>query len=160
MTAADLARSAHAGQTDQSGAPYIDHPARVAARVRAAGHGAQAQIVAWLHDIVEDTDVTLDRIEREFGPQIAGAVDALTRRPDEGDDYYRRVAANPLALIVKRHDIADNTDPERTARLDPSTRERLAAKYRHALALLDQQTGSVGPGVGRSGPDQCRGGRE
>lgn len=158
--AADLARSAHAGQTDKSGAPYIDHPARVAARVRAAGHGDEAEIVAWLHDVVEDTGVTLDRIEREFGPRIARAVDAITRRPAEGDDYYRRVAADPLALAVKRHDIDDNTDPERTARLDPSTRERLAAKYRHALALLDQETGSVGPGAGRPGPDRSRGGRE
>lgn len=138
--AAVLARSAHAGQIDKAGAPYIDHPARVAARVRAGGHGDDAEIVAWLHDVVEDTDVTLVDIEREFGPRIAGAVDAMTRRPGEGDGYYERVAADPLALAVKRHDIDDNTAPERTARLDPATRERLAAKYRHARQVLDESS--------------------
>lgn len=136
--AAELARSAHAGQLDKAGAPYIDHPARVAARVRAAANGDDAEIVAWLHDVVEDTDVTLVAIEGEFGPRIARAVDAMTRRPGEGDGYYERVAADPLALSVKRHDIADNTAPERTALLDPATRERLAAKYRHARQVLDE----------------------
>ena len=156
MNAADLARSAHACQTDKSGAPYIDHPARVAARVRAAGHGDEAQIVAWLHDVVEDTDVTLDRIEQEFGPRIARAVDAITRRPDEGDAYYRRVAADPLALTVKRHDIADNTDPQRLARPDPHTRDRLAAKYAHALAVLGLGNGPGDAEADRPGPDRDR----
>lgn len=132
-----LATEAHAGQVDKVGVPYIEHPARIAARARAAGDGDDAEIVAWLHDVVEDTDVTLAEIDRDFGPEIARAVDAITRRDGEGDAYYGRVAADPLALVVKRHDIADNTAPERTARLDPATRERLAAKYEHALALLD-----------------------
>lgn len=137
-----LATHMHAGQVDKLGAPYIEHPARVAGRVRAAGDGDDAEVVAWLHDVVEDTDVTLAEIDRDFGPVIARAVDAITRRGsddggDEGDGYYRRVADDPLALVVKRHDIDDNTATERTARLDPATRSRLAAKYRHALHVLN-----------------------
>jgi hypothetical protein len=101
-----------------------------------AGGDDDAEVVAWLHDVVEDTDVTLDEIDRDFGRRIADAVDAITRRDGEGDRYYRRVAANPIARLVKVHDIADNTAPERTAKLDPATRDRLAAKYLHARELL------------------------
>jgi ADP-ribosyl-[dinitrogen reductase] hydrolase len=131
-----LATEAHAGQVDKVGAPYIEHPARIAARVRAAGAGEDAEVVAWLHDVVEDTDVTLEVINREFGSNIADAVDAITRRDGEGDAYYRRVVANPIARVVKEHDIADNTAPDRTALLDPATRARLTAKYAHATELL------------------------
>lgn len=118
---------------DKSGQPYIGHPARVAARTRDQGDGNQVEAVAWLHDVVEDTEVTLADVESAFGVEIAQAVDAMTRRPDEEPDrYYARVADNPIALRVKRADIADNLDPERTARLDPATKARLAAKYEHA----------------------------
>jgi hypothetical protein len=68
---------------------------------------------------------------------VVQAVRVLTRRDDDrGEEYYRRVRANPLALAVKLADIADNTDPARQADLDPATRRRLAAKYRHARAVL------------------------
>lgn len=134
--ARELASMAHAAQVDKIGTPYIEHPARVAERVRAAGGGQDAEVVAWLHNVVEDTDVTLDEIDRAFGPRIAGAVDAISRRHGEGDDYYRRVAANPIARLVKVHDIADNTAPERAAKLDSATTARLSAKYAHARELL------------------------
>ena len=99
------------------------------------------EVVAWLHDVVEDTDVTLQAIEEQFGSEIAQAVDAITRRPDdEGDEYYHRVADNPIALAVKRSDIEDNLDPRRTIKLDPATQRRLAAKYTHALAILNGES--------------------
>jgi len=72
-----------------------------------------------------------------FPTDVVGAVDAITRRPEEGDGYYRRVRRDPIALRVKYADIADNTDPARTSQLSDQDRERLAAKYRHALELLD-----------------------
>ena len=135
--AEQLATRAHLGQVDKSGMPYIGHPARVAARTRARNEGDAVEVVAWLHDVVEDTTVTYEDIEEQFGAEIAQAVDAITRRPDEESDrYYARVAGNPIALQVKRSDIEDNLDPERTARLDPATRERLAAKNEHALSVL------------------------
>ena len=136
--AEELATRAHAGQVDKSGRPYIGHPARVAARTRAHGGGDVIEVVAWLHDVVEDTAVTVNEVEKAFGPEIARAVDAITRHStDVGDEYYHRVSANPIALAVKRADIEDNLDPERTTQLDPETRQRLAAKYAHALSVLE-----------------------
>lgn len=134
----DLARSiatkAHEHQVDKIGQPYIGHPARVAERVR--GDDA-AEVVAWLHDVVEDTDVTLDDLRRHFPGMIVDAVDAISKRSGEPiDAYYARVVANPVARAVKLADIADNTDPRRSALLDEPTRTRLAAKYAHAKGAL------------------------
>ena len=148
-----LATSAHAGQVDKAGAPYITHPERVAARVAGGTptgthDDAEAVAVAWLHDVVEDTAVTAaDLAAAGFPGTVVAAVLALTRAPGEDPDgYYARVAADPLALRVKRADIADNTDPARVAALDPATRERLAAKYAHALAVLDREQAPPAPG--------------
>lgn len=139
--AAALAGRAHAGQTDKAGRPYIEHPSRVAARVAERyPDNIVARGIAWLHDVVEDTDVTLEEIRAQFGPEVADGVDAITHRPGEPrEDYYRRVAANPTALLVKGADLDDNGDPERLAMLDAATRVRLEAKYakaRTALGLL------------------------
>ena len=60
-----LARAAHAGQEDKAGQPYILHPQRVAARLSSP----ETQVVAWLHDTVEDTDVTLAQIAEQFAPR-------------------------------------------------------------------------------------------
>lgn len=146
IQARELATQAHRGQVDKTGHPYIEHPARVATRVQQLAPGDDdAETVAWLHDVVEDTSVTLHEIELRFGPRIAAAVQAITRRPGENpDDYYRRVAQNPLALTVKHADIADNTDPARTSQLDPATRDRLAAKYEHARARLAAEVTAPG----------------
>lgn len=132
--AREIATRAHQGQTDKAGAPYITHPARVAARV--AGD-PKAEMVAWLHDVVEDTSVTLDDLARDFPADVVSAVDAITRRPDEDPGaYYRRVAADPLALKVKYADLDDNSAPDRLALLDPETRDRLLEKYAHAREAL------------------------
>ncbi|MBN9610487.1 MAG: phosphohydrolase [Actinobacteria bacterium 69-20] len=136
-----LATRAHAGQVDKAGTAYIEHP-RAVARIVQRDHPGQAAAIAiaWLHDVVEDTDVELDTIRADFGDEIANGVDAMTRRDDEEpDDYYARVAANRLALAVKRADIENNTDPARTALLESATRARLAAKYEHAIAVLSQR---------------------
>lgn len=136
-TAQRMATQAHAGQTDKAGQPYIGHPGRVAARLTGDEHAVAA---AWLHDVLEDTQTTAADLAAQGVPAtVVAAVEALTRREgDLPDDYYARVAANPLALRVKRADIADNTDPERLAQLDPALRERLTAKYDHARAVLNQ----------------------
>lgn len=70
------------------------------------------------------------------------AVLLLTRprvTPEGGDvdDYYRAIREHPTALAVKLAEIADNTDQTRAGQLDPAARERLASKYRHALAVLE-----------------------
>ena len=142
-----IADKAHEGQTDRNGWPYISHPRRVALGVRklacelaAATHPdisleelkAEAQIVALLHDTVEDTGVSL-----AFLARIVDAIDALTRRPGESrESYLSRVRVNDLARLVKLADIADNTDPQRLALLEEPTRTCLMIKYEHSLKLL------------------------
>ena len=71
-----LATRAHEGQTDKAGLPYITHPERVASRLTTP----EAQVVGWLHDTVEDTSITIQEIESQFGPETAAAVDAISRR--------------------------------------------------------------------------------
>ncbi len=140
-TPEQVAADAHAGQVDKAGQPYIEHPRRVAARVAAQTDDPDALAAAWLHDVVEDTSVDLEQLRRlGFSERVLDAVDALTRRPGEGDGYYRRVAANPIALVVKRADIADNTDPVRMQRLTREEVELFRHKYDHALRLLAQSS--------------------
>jgi len=136
--AEEVARAAHVGQVDKAGKPYITHPARVAGRVRG---NAELEAVAWLHDVVEDTPITLsDLLDAGFPERVVVAVDAITKREDESRDaYYVRVAADELAVQVKLADIDDNSDPGRLAALeDQATRDRLAAKYAYARAALTE----------------------
>ncbi|MEG2805637.1 phosphohydrolase [Stenotrophomonas sp.] len=135
-----LARRAHAVQRDKAGLPYIGHVARVAARV----HGdAQAEAVAWLHDVVEDCPAFAHEVAA-FPAPIRTAVACLTRRDDvAADAYYAGIRANPLALKVKLADIADNSDPARLQYLPAHDRERLADKYAHALRALGVATGAA-----------------
>lgn len=138
-----LARSAHEGQVDKAGQPYIEHPLRVMGRVS----GEYEQMAAVLHDVVEDTALTVDDLEEAGCPgTVTKAVDALTKRPGESlADSMARVAVDPIALSVKRADIADNSDPARLALLDEATADRLRKKYADSLALLDRAN-DVNPG--------------
>ncbi|WP_433269767.1 HD domain-containing protein [Actinosynnema sp. CS-041913] len=133
-----IARAAHDGQVDKSGRPYIDHPLRVMGRVS----GEHARMAAVLHDVLEDTAVTADDLRAAGCPTgVVDTVIALSHLPDEPqEDYLRRVAADPVAVAVKRADIADNTSPPRLALLDQPTQDRLRAKYARALHLLDTLT--------------------
>jgi hypothetical protein len=137
-----IAAQVHRGQLDKAGKPYLSaHVADVAERVRKADpQDDEGIVVAWLHDTLEDTSDPFDVlsvIRDSFPAEIAEAVVAITHRQGEPRDvYYIRVKANPIALRVKLHDIASNTDPKRTALLDEPTRRRLALKYAHALDML------------------------
>lgn len=124
---------AHAEQVDKAGEPYILHVLRVMLRMRTE----EERIVAALHDVVEDTNWSLGDLHAQgFGEAVLDAVDALTRRDDEGySDYIDRVALNPLATAVKLADLADNLDPSRSISAHPSLRER----YHRALATLNGQ---------------------
>ena len=107
-----IATGAHYGQVDKGGHPYIGHPAAVASLVETEDE----KIVAWLHDVVEDTDVTCDDIHTLFGARIANAVDAITHK--KGEDrllYLGRVKINPLARAVKIADLKHNSQLERIA---------------------------------------------
>jgi guanosine-3',5'-bis(diphosphate) 3'-pyrophosphohydrolase len=87
--ALEKAREAHAGQVrnGSGGMPYVEHPIAVAARLDAHGYGEKALAAALLHDVVEDSDTTLDQIRELFGDEVAGMVGALT--DDESIESYR-----------------------------------------------------------------------
>ena len=133
--AIQLARRAHEGQLDKSGRPYIAHPLRVMGHVKSE----HERMTAVLHDVVEDTDVTLEDLTNLGCPaEVLDAVAAISKHPGEPQaDYLARVMANPIAEVVKRADIADNMSPDRLGRLDPATQERLRTKYEAALRQLD-----------------------
>ena len=142
--AINLARSAHAGQRDKLGVAYICHPLAVMRRVTTNDE----KIVAALHDVVEDTPVTLAYLRSlGFEEHIVEAVDAITKRQGEAlDESMARVLANPLALIVKRADISHNADPTRTARLSETARQRLIGKYEQSASFLGTTLGEIAAG--------------
>ena len=133
--AIQLARRAHEGQLDKSGRPYIAHVLRVMGHVK----DEHERMTAVLYDEAEDTDVTLEDLTAAGCPaQVVEAVAAISRQPGEAQaDYLTRVRANPIALVVKRADIADNMSEDRLARLDQATQQRLRAKYEDALRRLN-----------------------
>ncbi|EED39536.1 metal dependent phosphohydrolase [Stenotrophomonas sp. SKA14] len=128
-----LAEEAHATQTDKAGRPYIEHVARVAAAV--AGDDA-AEMVAWLHDVLEDQPAFGTRVML-FPQDVVEAVFDLTRGVNKSEAfYYWSIRQNPLSLKVKLADIADNSDESRLTLLDAETATRLRAKYAKARAAL------------------------
>lgn len=135
-----IAYLAHLGQHDKAGRPYIDHPERVADEVSPLGPEYEA--AAWLHDVVEDSHVTLDVLRGEGIPDdVVAAVDALTHRKGETRaDYYERIRGNGIALAVKQADIADNLNPGRLAMLSPDEAKRLERKYAKATAAIFGRT--------------------
>lgn len=139
-----LAMEAHAGQVDKAGQPYIGHVGRVAAAVRGDD---DAEVVAWLHDVLEDCPAFAERVQA-FPDPLQHAVRLLSRTSaTDAATYYMRIAADPLALKVKLADIADNADETRLASLDAATAERLRDKYRQALAALGQQATQAAPPI-------------
>lgn len=131
----DIAQLKHRGQTDKAGQPYILH----LVRVMEGCDGAIAKTVALLHDIVEDTDVTIEWITDFFGKDVGCAVDAITKRKGEKyDNYLDRVAANPIATVVKISDLADNMIADRLLKLPKTDQERLLEKYGSAFVRLSK----------------------
>ena len=103
-----LACEAHAGQMDKAGKPYILHPLRLMLKFQKK----QEQVVAVLHDVVEDSDVTLDDlVNKGFSELVLDALDCLSKR--ENEDYgafIKRIFPNELARKIKIEDIKDNLD--------------------------------------------------
>ncbi len=109
--AIEIAASAHAGQVDKAGEPYILHPVRVMLRVSSQ----QERIAAILHDVVEDTHISFQTLVSEgFSSEIISAIDSLTKRPGESRiQAAERAASNPIARRVKLADNAENMDLSR-----------------------------------------------
>jgi GTP diphosphokinase / guanosine-3',5'-bis(diphosphate) 3'-diphosphatase len=127
-----LAATAHAGQVDKAGQPYILHALRVMLRVTTEDE----RIAAVLHDVVEDTPVTFEELEAQgFSESVVEAVRALTKLPGEGRmAAAERAAANPIALAVKLADNAENMDLSRIAK--PSEKDFARLKEYEAVRAL------------------------
>ncbi|HVU12392.1 MAG TPA: hypothetical protein VHD90_14005 [Phototrophicaceae bacterium] len=130
-----LALDQHHGQVDKAGEPYILHPLRVMAQMQTDNE----QIVAVLHDVVEDSDVTLDDLRRlGYSEAIVTAIDCLSRRDGETyDEFIQRIKPNALAVRVKLGDLHDNMDLRRNATLDDKALERFQ-RYRKAWFELTE----------------------
>ena len=136
-----LAVKAHENQKDKSGNPYILHPLRVMMKLKST----EEQIVAVLHDVLEDTDIEYDYIKKAFDSNIALAIQAITHQKNEPRyAYYDRIKRNKIALRVKFADIEDNMDKERMSLLDEETQQRLIKKYTKALEYLKGDYGIFG----------------
>lgn len=149
-----IAYDAHHGQVDKQGIPYVFHPFHVAEQMT----DELSTCVALLHDVVEDSDVTLNDLAQEFPTEVVEALALLTH--DESVpylEYVQALAGNELARAVKRADLEHNLDESRgagtgearsvnmdaEASVVANTAElsekmiRLRERYAKALLLLD-----------------------
>ena len=124
-----FATEAHRGQVDKAGNPYILHPLRL----MCSQQNDTERIIAVLHDVVEDTDYTLDDLRKMgYEEDIVEAVDCLTRREDETyEEFIHRIKPNRLARRVKLADLQDNMDIRRAGLLQEKDLERLQ-RYQNA----------------------------
>jgi hypothetical protein len=139
--ALQIAATAHEGQKDKSGLPYILHPLRVMMRVE----GAEAQIVAVLHDVIEDTAVTADDLRRAgFNDKIVAAVLGVTHGKEESYvDYVVRCKGNDIARQVKLADLEDNSRLDRLLLRPQRFEDDVARMRKYVLSykfLTDQLT--------------------
>ncbi len=128
ILAKDIAYKAHEGQFRRDGkTPYIQHPEAVANLV---GKNFLAPAVAWLHDVLEDTNVTAKNLkEQGICDEVIDAVVLLTKKPNvEYNDYLAIIKQNPLAKRVKVADMLSNLNDEPTA--------KQVLKYTHGLQIL------------------------
>ena len=129
-----LCFEAHKDQIDKSGMPYVFHPFHLAEQMK----DEVTTIVALLHDIVEDTDYTLDDLRRMgFGDDVTDALALLTHDPSVPYmDYVEKIKENPIATAVKLADLKHNSDLSRMDVIDEWAAQR-TEKYRKAIALLE-----------------------
>lgn len=127
-----LARLAHRGQLYDNQGYFEKHVMSVVSRVALDPKAKQHHVaVAYLHDVVEDTDVTMDDLEAfNFPAPVRNAVEAITRKQGEAYfAYINRVAEHPDAALVKKHDLLEN--------LSNGPSASLRARYKKALAIIE-----------------------
>lgn len=130
--AINIAYNAHMGQTDKFGIPYIFHPMHLAELMDTEDEC----IVAILHDVVEDTDITFEYLEKEFSHNIIEALKLLTHdKSVPYDEYILKLKNNPLAKKVKLVDLKHNSDESRLNDITPKDINR-NKKYENAIRTL------------------------
>lgn len=132
--AIEIATEAHQGQFDKAGRDYIGHPLRV----MEMGKTEEEKIVGVLHDVIEDTDWTFEKLAEEgFSDEVIAALRCVTKisENENYDDFIDRVKKNPLAVAVKINDLTDNMDIRRLPYLSDKDVKRLK-KYLKAYKRL------------------------
>ena len=126
---------AHKNQTDKSGMPYVYHPFYLAEQM----DDELSTCVALLHDVVEDTDITLDELRsRGFPDEVTEALSLMTHSDDVPYlDYVRAMKDNPIARKVKLADLAHNSDLTRLDEIDEKVIERVN-NYKQAILILQR----------------------
>ena len=130
-----LAYRAHEGQTDKGNIPYIFHPIHVAEQME----DELTTAAALLHDVVEDTPVTLEDLRAEgFPEEVIEAVSVMTRDLTVPYlDYIRAIKGNRIATIVKLADLQHNSDTSRLPVVDEEARSHVE-RYRKAISILKE----------------------
>ena len=131
-----IATSAHEGQVDKAGKPYIEHPLRV----MNMGKTVEEKIVGVLHDVVEDSEWTFEMLEKEGMPkEVVDALKCVTKlsEDEDYDHFIARVKTNPLAVNVKLNDLKDNMDITRLGKVTEKDLPRLN-KYIWAYKQLTE----------------------
>lgn len=128
-----LCFEAHKDQVDKTGVPYVFHPVHLAEQMQ----DETTTTVALLHDVVEDTDYTLEDLkEMGFAPEVLEAIALLTHDPAVPyEEYLIPIKANPVARCVKLADLAHNSDPTRAPEVTPWMEARWEI-YRKAREFL------------------------
>ncbi|PFV26937.1 HD domain-containing protein [Bacillus thuringiensis] len=131
----EIAKKAHAGQVDKAGVDYIKHPEAVASFVNTA----EEKATAYLHDVLEDTEITdADLLSAGIPHNVVEAVQVLTKEKYMPYfEYLSRVKENSLASTVKLADLKHNSDRSRLARITDKDLKRLE-KYRKAIQFLGE----------------------
>ena len=125
---------AHKNQVDKSGMPYVYHPFHLAEQM----DDELTTCVALLHDVVEDTDITLDELKNNgFPDEVVEALSLMTHRDNVPYlDYVRAMKDNLIARKVKLADLAHNIDLTRLDNVDDKAIERVN-KYKQAILILE-----------------------
>ena len=131
IKAMKIAYEAHLGQLDYNDVPYIFHPYHLAEQM----DDEVSCTVALLHDVVEDTPITLSNLEQIFPAQVVEIVRLLTH--DENVDYFdyiREIKKNPIAMKVKLEDLKHNSDESRSIGSNLTQEQLLYWKTKYAKA--------------------------
>ena len=143
IKAIKLMYDVHKDQVDKAGIPYPFHPFTVAFNMK----DEVTTCVGLLHDVVEDTDITLDNLrEMGFGDEVVNALTKLTHA--DGQDYYEYVAdlsTDPVAIQVKLADLRHNSDLSRLEDINNRAIERFQ-KYNICIPFLEHQLLLLGSG--------------
>ena len=133
IKAMKIACRVHEGQTDRGGMPYIYHPIHLAERM----YDEASACVALLHDVVEDSDITIEDLRREgFSEEILDALTLLTRNQSMPyEEYIAAIGDNQIAARVKLADLCHNSDLSRLKKVTQKDRDRVA-KYNAAMDYL------------------------